>query len=250
MNQNTSKDTVTRHFTDRAERYNKSSHWCTDPVLAERVLELAAPKDTDQVLDVACGTGLVSRLFKGRTAKVTGLDLTRAMYEQARPHLDELVAGSAEAMPFEDATFDLVVCRQGIQFMNDAAAVSEMARVTRPGGRVVLIHLCAYGESDREEYFEILKQRNPARRNFYLREDLAQLIANAGYRDVQVHDHISPEDVDIWSDNGAIPEDNREAIRQVYRNASPAFQELHANSVTDSGRIIDNMLFGIGVGVR
>ena len=53
----------------------------------------------------------------------------------------------------------------------------EMARVARPGGAVCLIQLCAYGPEDREEYFEVLRLRNPARQNFYERADLGSLLA-------------------------------------------------------------------------
>ncbi len=238
---------VVAHFTDRAARYDRSSRWCTDPALRDRVLGLLRPGPGDEVLDVACGTGLVSRWFKGRVRRVVGLDLTPAMFEQARPHVDELVAGRAEAMPFDDDRFDLVICRQGTQFMDDAAAVREMVRVARPGGRVCLVNLCAYGPEDRDAFFEILRWRNPARRNFYLREDLARLLRDAGCDEVAVHDHVSVEDVDAWSDNGAIGEDRREAIRAVYRRAGPAFRRLHAVEIAP-GRIVDHMLFGIAIG--
>ena len=50
----------------------------------------------------------------------------------------------------------------------------------------------------------------------------------------------------MWSNTGAITESDREAIRRVYRNASPAFLQLHAARVGD--RIVDNMLFGVAVG--
>jgi len=239
---------VHSHFTARAARYNVSSHWVTDPVLAERTLAIADVKPAHRVLDVACGTGLVSQVFKGKVAKVVGADITEAMFEQARPFVDELVVTPGETLPFPDASFDRVVCRQGIQFMDDQRAVSEMLRVLVPGGRVVLIHLCAYGEADRPEYFEILRLRNEARRNFYLREDLARLLTGAGAVDVAVHDYISVEDVDVWSNTGAIEEADREAIRAVYRTASPAFAELHAVAVGD--RIVDHMLFGIATGVK
>lgn len=241
---------VEAHFTARAERYDRSSHWCTDPELAERVLSLLNPQSSHRSVDVACGTGLVSRWFKGRVAEVVGVDITQAMFEQARPHTDRLVVAPGEHLPFEDGAFDLATCRQGTQFMDDAAAIKEMARVVKPGGRVCVINLCAYGSEDAEEYFDILRWRNPVRRNFYLREDLQRLFEAAGLVEVQVHDHISVEDVDTWSDNGAIPEARREAIRQVYRDASPAFARLHAVKSDDGSRFIDNMLFGIAIGVK
>ena len=239
---------VVEHFTARAGHYDRSSSWCTDEALGQRVWALTAPSASARVLDVACGTGLVSRVFKGRVAEVVGIDITPAMYEQARPHLDRFVEGPGEALPFADNTFDVVTCRQGTQFMDDAAAIREMFRVVKPGGRVCVINLCAYSEADREEYFESLRLRNPARKNFYMREDLQRLFEQAGGTEVMVHDYVSIEDVDVWSDNKAISEESREGIRNVYRNGSAGFKQHHAVQITTEGRIVDHMLFGIAVG--
>ncbi|HYK21536.1 MAG TPA: methyltransferase domain-containing protein, partial [Pyrinomonadaceae bacterium] len=171
---------VVQHFTARAGQYNRSSHWCTDPEMMQRTVELAEPRPTDRMLDVACGTGLVSAAFRGKVAEIVGLDLTPAMASQALPVLDQLVLGSAESMPLDDDQFDLTICRQGVQFMNAERAIQEMVRVTRTGGRVVIVSLCAYGAEDKEEYFEILRLRNPARRNFFVPDDLERLLREAG----------------------------------------------------------------------
>lgn len=240
---------VAEHFRRRAATYDRSSSWCTDQELGEIVLDLASPTPQDRVLDVACGTGLVSQLFAGRAAEVVGLDLTEEMASQAKPHLDRLVLAPAEKLPFDDGEFDLVVCRQGVQFMDLPDAVEEMVRVVRPGGRVVLINLCAYGPSDRDAYFEILRLRNPVRRHFFLPDDLANLLSGAGCAPVQARRYVSVEDVDAWSDNGAIDEDRREAIRAVYRSASPEFRSLHAVREA-AGSIVDHMLFVVAAGTR
>jgi SAM-dependent methyltransferase len=237
------------HFTARAMHYDKSSRWCTDNALGDAIVRLTQPTPATSVLDVACGTGLVSRLFHGQVKRVVGLDITPAMAERAKPHLDEFVAGSAEALPFQDDTFDIVVSRQGIQFMDDAKAVKEMVRVAKKGGRICLVQLCAYGPEDREEFFRILRLRNPARKRFYLREDLHRLLADAGCQTISHQDHISEEDVDAWSDNRAIGEDLREGIRRVYRDASPAFRRLHGLR-NEGGHFVDRMLFCLALGVK
>lgn len=195
---------VQDHFTARASKYDASSRWCTDDALLARMFALSEVGGEHKVLDVACGTGLVSAAFHGRVGHLVGVDLTPAMFEQARPHVDELVPGSGEALPFADDTFNAVVCRQGIQFMDAPVAVAEMVRVCKPGGRIVLADLCAYGPEDRDEYFEVLRLRNPARRNFFVEGDVAELLFEAGCASVDIHQYISTEDVDAWSDRKSV----------------------------------------------
>ncbi len=239
---------VIEHFTARTDKYDDSSKWCTDLIMLGKVRDHLAPGPEAIMLDVACGTGLVSRQFKGKVRKLVGVDLTEAMFTKGKVHTDGLVHSSAECLPFLDNSFDLAIERQGIQFMDAAAAVSEMVRTTKPHGKVCLIQLCAYGDEDQEEYFEILRLRNPARKNFFVRNDLKSLLQDAGCVDVEVMDYITEEDVDRWSDNGAIKDERRQGIRDIYRHATPGFNKYHAVRLEDNGLIVDKMLFGIAVG--
>jgi len=100
-----------------------------------------------RVLDVACGTGVVTRLAAKGVAPgggVTGLDLNPGMLAVARsvapadPAID-WVQGDAQSMPLKDGAFDVVLCQMGLQFMSDkAAALREMHRVLAPGGRILV----------------------------------------------------------------------------------------------------------------
>ncbi len=101
-----------------------------------------APGQT--VLDVACGTGIVARVAADRlagTGRVTGVDLNPGMLTVARrvrPDLDWR-EGDAADLPFDDDSFDTVLCQMALMFFPDGrTAVREMARVTRPGGTVAL----------------------------------------------------------------------------------------------------------------
>ncbi len=112
----------------------------------------AASNRAPAVLDLATGTGDVAIAVAGRwpTARVVGTDVSRGMLEVARGKIRragldarvDLGLGSAEAIPFGDASFDAVTIAFGIRNVADRArALREMARVTRPGGRVVVLEL-------------------------------------------------------------------------------------------------------------
>jgi ubiquinone/menaquinone biosynthesis C-methylase UbiE len=115
--------------------------------LGRITIELAAPQPGESALDLACGTGVVAHMIAplvGAQGRVAGLDISPVMLALAqdatRPSGPPITwrEGDAAAIPWPDATFDLVVCQHGLQFFrNRALAVAEMHRALRPGGRVV-----------------------------------------------------------------------------------------------------------------
>ena len=112
------------------------------------LVQLAAPQQGDRLLDVACGTGPIARLaapLVGPTGRVVGLDLNAGMLDLARsmPVPEGLSVewreGNATALPFDNASFDIVCCNQGIQILPDRrASLREMVRVLAPVGRLAL----------------------------------------------------------------------------------------------------------------
>lgn len=116
--------------------------------LSRVLVSLAAAKQRDRVLDLACGTGIIARQLApvvGAEGRVVALDLRPGMLEAASkltvPYGApiEWVEGDATKLDFPNGSFDLVVCQQGLQFFPDrAAALAEVKRVLRPGGRVVI----------------------------------------------------------------------------------------------------------------
>jgi 2-polyprenyl-3-methyl-5-hydroxy-6-metoxy-1,4-benzoquinol methylase len=98
-----------------------------------------------RVLDAACGTGNLAVIAAGRGCEVSGIDIAHNLIEQAR---NRAVAaglridyreGDAEALPFADSRFDLAVSMFGVMFApRPHAIVSELRRVTRPGGQIAL----------------------------------------------------------------------------------------------------------------
>ncbi|HMD56431.1 MAG TPA: class I SAM-dependent methyltransferase [Solirubrobacteraceae bacterium] len=120
------------------------SFW-QDPRWRRALVDAAAPRDGERVLDVACGTGLVTaELLSRADCSVLALDQSPQMLAAARerfaglsPARVELIEGQAEMLPFADGTFDVLTFTYLLRYVEDpGATLAELARVVRPGGRV------------------------------------------------------------------------------------------------------------------
>ncbi len=117
----------------------------TEAIEQRLVLDLMGPLLGAQVLDAGCGDGALVCAAALRGADATGVDPDQAMLAAARLHAGGaglramFLEGCVERLPFPDASFDVVVSVTVLCFVEDAAgAIREMARVLRPGGRLVL----------------------------------------------------------------------------------------------------------------
>jgi SAM-dependent methyltransferase len=124
--------------------YNFISFGLSDSL--SHAVQVLWPKPGEHVLDVATGTGWTARLAAGLGARVTGIDFADPLLEAARglsAHLADNLSfqhGDAEALPFDNGVFDGVISTYGVIFVaKPDAAISELARVTKKGGRMVLL---------------------------------------------------------------------------------------------------------------
>ncbi len=168
------------------------------------LLQRARPRAEDRVLDVACGTGIVTRNVAsavGPRGKVAALDISPDMLAVARTlALSEGPAvewheGSGIDMPFPEASFDLVLCQQGLQFFPDhQAGLNEIRRVLAPGGRAVV---SVWRDLDGQPFMkaiEVVVARHVVSGAFAVAfsladsEHLGQLAAAAGFESAEVHE--------------------------------------------------------------
>ncbi|MES2684546.1 MAG: methyltransferase domain-containing protein [Pseudomonadota bacterium] len=116
-------------------------------ISTDQTLRVARVRAGERVLDLATGTGITAIAARERGAQVTGVDLTPELVAIARSKAAQagfsdidFQEGDAEALPFADASFDVVLSTCGHMFAPDQPKVAaELARVTRPGGRVVFL---------------------------------------------------------------------------------------------------------------
>lgn len=191
-----------------AETYERALTPAVFAAWAPLVVALGDPRSGERVLDVACGTGVVTRLVAqrvGQTGKVVGLDLNPGMLAVAaataasEPLTSASITwqeASATRMPFPDGAFDVAYCQLGLQFFPDRpAALREMHRVLVSGGRLGLM---VWRGIEHSPGFDILAaalarhvgsvaagiMRAPSA--LAEAEELRKLIAAAGFRDITI----------------------------------------------------------------
>jgi ubiquinone/menaquinone biosynthesis C-methylase UbiE len=174
------------------------------------VVELVHPRPGERAVDIACGTGIVARVVAaqlGPTGAVAGVDLNPGMLNVARsvaisPNSAPIqwYEASADKLPLQDKSFDIVCCQLGLQFFADrAAALHEMRRVSSADGRLALMVWRNIRESPGFAALAEILELNigPAataimRAPFGLSDadELTQLVSAPGFRDVRIEQRV------------------------------------------------------------
>lgn len=156
------------------------------------LIQCSGAAQSDVVLDVACGPGLVACAFAEHVAHVTGIDITPTMIEQARKRqLDNNLQnvtwhiGTVLPLPFPDAQFSIVVTRYSFHHLLDPMAVLlEMVRVCRPGGRVLVADAVLPAEKV-AAYNRMEKLRDPSHTQALSVEEMSRMVHASGLRQVR-----------------------------------------------------------------
>jgi ubiquinone/menaquinone biosynthesis C-methylase UbiE len=174
------------------------------------LVEFAAPKPGERVVDIACGTGVVAKAAAervGPAGRVVGVDLNPGMLAIARSQSGSSTAApiewheaSAEALPLPDGSCDIAYCQLGLQYFPDRArALNEMRRVLAPGARVALL---VWRSIDHSPGFAALASvldrhvgaaAGAVMRAPFVMEDAAEiesLLAAAGFRDIVIGQRV------------------------------------------------------------
>jgi SAM-dependent methyltransferase len=206
---------VERAFTQQAAafedpRFNRL--FTTD---SEWLFERLPLRADDVVLDVAAGTGHVSRRLAPRVRAVVALDATVAMLELGRgqaPANVIFVRGDAAALPFPADGFDVVVTRFAVHHFEDPAIqIAEMRRVLRPGGRLAVADLIADPEAAGTQN-RLERLRDPSHARMLGLDELTRLVQTD---DVEVRDVERP--LEPWLAQTEPAPEAAEAVRAALR---------------------------------
>jgi ubiquinone/menaquinone biosynthesis C-methylase UbiE len=238
-------DKARAQFSATAERYVDSSRHAAGDDLA-RLVELAQLRGNEHVLDIATGAGHTALAFAPHVADVVASDLTPRMLEVAQElatkrdiHNVRFVQAQAEALPFDDASFDLVTCRVAPHhFADPAAFVGEAARVLRPGGRFFLDDQMAPDDPQLDEFvnrFE--KWRDQSHVRACKPREWRHWMEAAGMR-VELVEQSERGSYDFadWTARSNMPADQRDALER-WLVAAPARCAEFFRIEVDGGRV-------------
>ncbi len=139
------KETAGRIFDGLAKSYERTLDLATllqDRYWKRWLLSRAALTRSDRVLDIGCGTCVLEESLEGTGCGVVGLDLTLEMLRRGKSKklacAEVLLEGDAEALPFPDDSFDVIVSCYVVKYCDSETFAAEVARALRPGGRLVM----------------------------------------------------------------------------------------------------------------
>ena len=217
-------DVIRESFTTQAQAF-AANPWVTDEDRIQRLVNAARLRGDERVLDIATGPGYIAEAF-GRVAReVVGVDLTDAMLAIGKERIKQrgisnvsLRAADAQNLPFENASFDVVVCRLALHHLQQPIAVlREMARVCRAQGTVLIEDIYASEHPARAAYqdkWEIL--RDPSHVRTLPISELLQLFRDTGLEvdAVATADDLTPE-VERWLATTKAPAESAAEVRRL-----------------------------------
>lgn len=178
-------DVVRREFTRQEPSFSRADAYYA--ALGASTVAALQPLSRELiVLDVACGAAHGSEAVAAQVRQVIGVDLTPALLAAGAKRLAErnvrnvwLQEVNAARLPFAGAGFDLVFCRAAVHhFSEPALQVAEMARVCRPGGRVVLLDMIAPSADVRAKFDALHRLIDPSHASCLLEAELAELLSH------------------------------------------------------------------------
>lgn len=207
--------TVQQYYEQRAKGYDTEARWnYQDRELVAAHICLLNPRSGDKVLDVATGTGSVGESFSRISEFVVGLDASLAMLRIAKDRLHSVVLASAHYLPFSPSSFDHVICRQGLHYMNPIIALQEMKRVARK--YVLISQVICHDVSDSEWWWHVFRILTPLRKHIFTSDGITALMLQIGLRNIQVQYREEINSLGGWLKSK--PE-AREDVHRIFRDA-------------------------------
>ena len=208
------------------------------------IIEMSEVSKNDAVLDIACGTGIVSCEFAKHAKHVIGLDITKKMLEQAVKTQDannltniKFDLGNVEGLPYQDNSFEIVFTRYSFHhFLDTSKVFEEMFRVCKPNGKIIVVDV-ALESKHAKAYNYMERLRDPSHTKALTFQEFNVLFSNnalsehkqSSYRvDMELENQLSAS----FPNKG-----DKEKLRYIFKN------DINSNSLGMNTYLKDNKIY-------
>lgn len=228
----------------RARDYGKLD-WVGKEDFLQTLVHFCEPQPHWNVLDAGTGPGVVGAAVAPHVARVTGIDITPDMVDQARTnhgHLDNLSfrVGDVENLSdFAGKTFDLVTARMMFHHISDCMrGMAEIFRTLLPGGTCAVCEGVPPDHRTRDRYMEIFALKE--KRHTFSEADLINMFDRSGFDDILVKPFFMRQvSLNNWLENAALPAETIEEIRRLHVEADDHFKHVYRLTERDGDVFMD-----------
>lgn len=236
------REQILDQFTRQAEPFAQAQA-IRSPEALDKIVRMAEPTADDTVLDVACGPGLLTCAFARVVRHAVGVDITPAMLDQARKTQQEQgltnvswQSGDVLSLPYPDHHFSIVISRFAFHHLpQPLAALREMVRACKPGGRLVVADMAPAPEKayalNAEE-----RLRDPSHVRAMTVEELQSLFAQAGLPSPKIDYYRLEGELEDLLRRSFPKEGDADRVRKIFAD-SIVDDALDLNTRRENGRI-------------
>lgn len=219
---------VSATFAARAPSYDAESLWVTDPSIVNQLIP--KPFGSGRFLDICMGTGIVAEAAMREGWSAVGIDLSLAMLNVAKHRIERVVCSRGEQVPFKSDGFDVVACRQALQYLTLETALDEMFRLAHE--EVRLAHITLEEPRDKLYWRDYFALASPGRRHIFAPGELYTFCKR---RASVVHSWVGRCRGSLRGPIAHLPADTIKAIETIIRTAPSWWQDNYEMRETPDG---------------
>ena len=236
---------VQQEFSRQAEAMAASRRFNNQQAL-KKLRAALDPQPSMRALELACGPGIVAEHLAPHCGSIVGLDLTPEMVARAAHRTRSaglantaFLLGDCEALPFPAASFDAVTTRSAVHHFRDPNAVlSEVKRVLRPGGRLVISDVVSSEDLDESSLHNALEiLRDPTHVRMLPESELVAVVQSCGFEVESIEAMVATREFDEWLAITSAPE-RAGPLRAVMEALATAGMHAGVNLRVEDGRIL------------
>lgn len=230
-------ESIISHFATRAEKYEEHLDWVNDErILGLMIDDLIEREECPKILDLGAGTGAVAKyiLKKNAGSDLVAVDICENMLDKISDSRIKKICTDVRKLPFEDMSFDFIVSRQCLHYVEDLDQVlSEVSRVLKPGGIFVLAQIVPCNQETATDWEDVTRVRQPLRLWFYTSEEWDLAMKRHSLVLKKSKKYVKRASINKWSGKYTNSSEKIQEYRKKILSMNETYKETYAVQETE-----------------